>query len=289
MKKLLILVMFLIGWPYVTAEAQPLLKKGDINFGKLLAVESYDGKGLYGYIDGGAELYREYGFRRLEVYTIADMKDTIKVEVYRMTGALAAFGIFSVNRIRCTGTDNLFQFSCADQHQLQAIQGDYYFRIVNERGSPRAAQFIHKTALLLKQKLGGSRDALTPLLTTKEFRDHLDGLKYCTGPLGIQNGAPDISEFVEGIDRFSMYYLPFEVDSVNFLLVDVDFINQIDPVKFMARLGFKGSASFQETHAARNHRFLWIKDPTHVIYMNATKAEKSIAPFLNAVEQYRVQ
>lgn len=51
---------------------------------------------LYGYINGGAELYLEYGFDTLLVTELVIEGSDIKAEVYRMKDPEAAFGIFSV-------------------------------------------------------------------------------------------------------------------------------------------------------------------------------------------------
>jgi hypothetical protein len=73
------------------------------------------------------------------------------------------------------------------------------------------------------------------------------------------------------------------------MLIEVEFLNELDPVRFEANLGFTGLNAFQELHAPGNHRFLWVKDPMHLIYFRSTTMEKSIAPFLQAIGQYQVQ
>ena len=61
---------------------------------------------LYGYINGGAELYLEYGFDTLIVTEMTVEGNDLKLEVYRMKDPEAAFGIFSVSRFRCNGAQN---------------------------------------------------------------------------------------------------------------------------------------------------------------------------------------
>ena len=62
--------------------------------------ERYNKEGLYGYIDGGAEIVLEYGFRELEVSRFGPAAGSgsdreIVLEIYRMSSAEAAFGFFS--------------------------------------------------------------------------------------------------------------------------------------------------------------------------------------------------
>jgi hypothetical protein len=62
--------------------------------------DRYAKDGLYGYIDGGAELVLEYGFRELSVFTFeaasspAGEKELV-LEIYRMESGPAAFGLYS--------------------------------------------------------------------------------------------------------------------------------------------------------------------------------------------------
>ncbi len=63
-------------------------------------VERYNKEGLYGYIDGGAEIVLEYGFRDLTVRRYvpasgAGAPGEITLEIYRMDSGEAAFGLYS--------------------------------------------------------------------------------------------------------------------------------------------------------------------------------------------------
>jgi hypothetical protein len=90
---------------------------------------------LYGYINGGAELYLEYGFDTLMVTEMEVDGSDIKLEVYRMKDPEAAFGIFSVSRFRCNGGAGLTEHICRSAYQLQFCKGPYYVSIINDTGS----------------------------------------------------------------------------------------------------------------------------------------------------------
>jgi hypothetical protein len=62
--------------------------------------ERYSAEGLYGYIDGGAEIVLEYGFRELAVSRFgpaagSGSEKEIVLEIYRMSSGEAAFGLYS--------------------------------------------------------------------------------------------------------------------------------------------------------------------------------------------------
>lgn len=85
------------------SQASLLPKSGEVGEWKLAAAsERYVKDSLYGYIDGGAELYLPYGFESVEVghfaRTPGKPSGEISVEIYRMASPLDAFGIFSVQR-----------------------------------------------------------------------------------------------------------------------------------------------------------------------------------------------
>lgn len=99
-----VLVLAVILWPFsLSAQTSLLPKSGDVGEWKPAAApERYVKDSLYGYIDGGAELYLPYGFESVEVghftRTPGIPAREIAVEIYRMASPLDAFGIFSVQR-----------------------------------------------------------------------------------------------------------------------------------------------------------------------------------------------
>ena len=67
----------------------------------------FSGSGLYGHIDGGAEIFFEFGFEELTVQRYANGAHTVEVELYRMTDSVAALGIYLLrcgNRCEAQGT-----------------------------------------------------------------------------------------------------------------------------------------------------------------------------------------
>lgn len=61
-------------------------------------LKTYRGENLYEYINGGAEIFYEYGFIQLAAQTYRLDDRSITVEIYEMEHPKAAFGIYSVQR-----------------------------------------------------------------------------------------------------------------------------------------------------------------------------------------------
>jgi hypothetical protein len=73
----------------------PLPADGEIaDLRRTGAVEVFRGAELYGHIDGGAELYLEFGFEDITVQRYAGSSAAIEAELYRMSDPDAALGVY---------------------------------------------------------------------------------------------------------------------------------------------------------------------------------------------------
>ena len=191
-----------------TKDAFPLVQTGDVEGGRIAKAVTYEGKGLYGYIDGGAELYLEYGFRKLVVQEVLANAHRVTVEIYQMKSPQAAFGIFSISRYRCTPLDTLCEWSCLARHQLQMALGNFFIRIVNGNNSEDAQSLSLRIASVLKAKIHGVVDAVPSLFAEPLLRPYRQGMKYVAGRLGLQNGFPDWSDRFDGFEGFKLFIIP---------------------------------------------------------------------------------
>jgi len=100
------------------------------------APDRYAKDGLYGYIDGGAEIVLEYGFRELSVFRFrpaaaTGSPDELVVEIYRMRSGPAAFGLYSS---KLEGGEESAPGLAADnwigQGQGSLVKGDYLVSVV---------------------------------------------------------------------------------------------------------------------------------------------------------------
>ena len=268
-------------------DAQYLIRQSDISFGTVAREQSFQGRGLYGYIDGGAEVYQEYGFVRLTVTDIECAEEKLSIELYEMKNPLAAFGIFSINRAQCAAIDSLFRFSCVDPYQLQGVQGQIYFRIISESGSPAAQQYSRRIAAILKERLIEHPAVIASLFDRKELQPHLAALRFVSGPLGVQNGIPDLEDTFEGMTAFAAYILPYEIDKIQIQLIDINFSSHDDALQYAIRLGFAGDKSYDEREVGRGRQYFWWKTPLHIISLSSSAAGSVLAPILHLIDAYQ--
>jgi hypothetical protein len=103
---------------------------------------TYTSADLYGYINGGAELFLELGFEQLTIQKYKDGGQELGVEVYRMTDPTAARAIYQSRKGKETPDAGLKVRHTASRHQLQLQRGRYYVIVNNVSGGAASAPVL---------------------------------------------------------------------------------------------------------------------------------------------------
>lgn len=90
---------------------------------------------LYGYIDGGAELFLEFGFETLTIQKYRYGPAEFSVEIYRLTDPEAAFGIYAMKCGQEKPDPRLHERHTRGRYQLQLVKNRYFIIINNTSGS----------------------------------------------------------------------------------------------------------------------------------------------------------
>ena len=195
---------------------------------------TFNGESLYGYIDGGADLYLEYGFETVRVTSFILGTAKYKIDIYRMSDPGSAFGIFSVSRFRCLSRPAFTTFTCQNKYQLQICKGPFYISIVNDRGTAADSTL----SITIGEKIAGQvkdTDAdisgFFPDSPEAEVRNLAILVK---GRLGLMNGAPDLEDFFRDTGGFTAAILK-QQDGI---LVSVRFENTAGISEFAALKGW---------------------------------------------------
>ena len=161
-------------------------------------VETYTKDGLYGYIDGGAEIVFQYGFRELAVFkfkpaaALPAQKELV-LEIYRMDSGEAAFGIYST---KLEGDEESWPGIKSDHWvspgQGGLAKGEYMVNILAPECTDRE---IGEFAAALEPKIPGSGTARPKGMAWLPRNSMVAGSgRYIKGPLAAQNESP----FLEG-------------------------------------------------------------------------------------------
>jgi hypothetical protein len=191
----------------------PGLSPGDLPGVTIERSATYNGKALYGYIDGGAELYYEYGFRRVVVQEIARDSLRIHLEVFEMDSPAGASGIFSVTRGGCSGK-GLWDFECASRFQAQSARGRYFIRAANISGTPAESSMTRAVTRLAASKAGDTLYTPPSLFLDSLFQQGTYSFVIAMGPLGVQNGMAEWTELAEGLADFRLSVLRQEAEGI---------------------------------------------------------------------------
>ncbi len=264
----------------------PVLDSTDIPDAAITRSERYDGKSLWGYINGGADIYLEYGFDKVFVQEISWKKYHFKINVYRMKDEEAAFGIFSVSRHRCAPLDSISKFNCATPYHIQIAHGRLYISIVNDNGSRGEQELAIQLAKKILKKSKEKIFALPTLFDKAVYLPYITAVKFFKGRLGIENGFPEWEDLFDGIKDYSVYILPIETKEGNIYTAQIGFKDEKEKNNFIKKLNLvpqKGK-SYQEKPFEGKFRAVKELSRTKIIYLESNLDAENLKPYLQDIK-----
>jgi len=238
MKK--ILFAFLIFTSIINAQSDlkyPGITVTDIPGAIIVQAKYFEGGALWGHINGGADLYLEYGFNRLLFQEILFKEINFRVEIYIMNDPEAAFGVYSVNHYKCDDVDTLTKFVCITQYQIQSAVGKYYISIANDKGTQEAKEISKQFFSIIFNKISGETIVFPQLFQHPSVQNKLNEIKFFRGTLGLQNGFPQWLDLFDSLNNYEVYLLPTEMGNqfMNFSYIKFDSLQSA--VKFLKNCG----------------------------------------------------
>jgi len=185
--------------------AEALPKDGEVaGWVKHRSMQHYEGEDLYEYIDGGAEIYHEYGFMQVFVQDyVNEAGKSISVEIFEMTSPASAFGMYTFKtnardkKIRI-GTDG----QLADYY-MNFWKGSILVTLTGFDDTEKTRNGLQDIAIKIDLKIPAGGDRPRIFLHLPEENLSAQSLKYFTGILGLRNSHPffnlDIAGFEQGI------------------------------------------------------------------------------------------
>ena len=129
------------------------------------ATRTFNRNGLYGHINGGSELFLEFGFDVLTVQRYDRGADEVALEAYKMTSPEAALGIYLMKCGKESPVEGIPGRHTGDAYQLMSLYGDYLLVVNNYSGKKEVAPVMKALLLETQKKIPFSRpaDMLAPL------------------------------------------------------------------------------------------------------------------------------
>jgi len=201
--------------------------------------ECFDGESLWGYMNGGADIYLEYGFETMRVEEFSNENETIKLELFKMDDPISAFGIYGNRTFKCGQSDVIITTDCLNRFQFQLLYGDYYIQVINESGSEKAKQIMISIAELLVKKIERKELILPVKYLTDSLNLSLFDIKLVKGVLGIQNKARDLTDCFLGIADYQIYYAKTIVDEEKVKYYEIVFAEPKMKIIFLEKISDK--------------------------------------------------
>jgi hypothetical protein len=164
----------------------------------------FEGKDLFIYIDGGAEIYFEYGFRRVIVQDYRnDAGSRLSIEIFEMESTDSAYGMFTFKRSPRGEAVALGDECQLADYYLNLCKGRYLVTITSLDQEAAAKEGLAGLARLVEKKLSerGQSPGLISLLP--EGDQQPQSIRFFKGPLALYNSYPffreDVLAFQSGI------------------------------------------------------------------------------------------
>jgi hypothetical protein len=160
----------------------------------------FEKSALWGYMNGGADLWLEYGFEALWVWE-GEMDSTeVKVEIFRMEDAAKARGIYSLK------SGGISRESWAaplwiHPYQVKMVLDEYYISLINYRGDESGRKACVKAAGGIQGLFGAQLHRPPPGMPA----DSLD-YQYLQGSLGLSNAFTSLENILEGVEAYQIWF-----------------------------------------------------------------------------------
>lgn len=215
----------------------PIIGKNDLPEAQFKSARHFTGESLFGYMNGGAELYREYGISNAVITEFETEGRQYKCEVYKMTGQEEAFGIYSVSGFRCLSSPGFARYTCHNKYQLQLCKGQYYVSIINRGGTSADSLTILKAAVIIADKITEKSFDLRSYIPDADPEILKGKIVLVKGKLGLANGAPVWEDYFSEITDYSAVI--FSTDAYTLLSVKIN-----DPDEFSHFITSHGWGSY---------------------------------------------
>lgn len=221
-----ILLSAILVFPHLMMTTQATLadvmpKSGEIQgWARHRSMQHFAGEDLYEYIDGGAEIYHEYGFVQVLVQDyINDEEKSVSVEVFEMKSPESAYGMYTFKtdaKGKRVPVGNDAQLA---DYYMNFWKGSYLVTLTgfDETEGTRHGLLDIAAKVSSKMASGGAKPQIASFFPEGDLTDQ--SLKYFKGYLGLRSSHPlfslNITGYEEGIKGdyaggFSLFLFRFK-------------------------------------------------------------------------------
>jgi len=260
------------------------IKEMDIPGIIILPGNSFAGEDLHNYISSGADLYLEYGFKKLFVNEYMLDKDEVILEVYIMSNAPSAFGIYSISSSRCVQRNLFGSFSCITPYKVAAVSGILFIHASNKAGTPSGQALCEQLVKLVIDKNPQEIWYAPPLVQTAMAAPYTNTLRYYKGPLGLMKGLPSWSGMFENLN-FHMFTININTPDYTGILARIIFPDENTLSSFISKSNLDVNSTTTTPLQTSNGLYRsWYKiKGTRILFMESNSPLANIKDFLPAM------
>jgi len=170
---------------------------------------TFTGDGLYGFMDGGAEQYLEYGVSKLVTRDVVFKGEEYTIDIYDLPTPEDAFGIYSLHIFKCADKDMQGCIDCLSTYQMQTVEGNRYISVVFPSGTETArnnATELLRYYVKADPKHMPAFPAVLKLATPYSLK-----VKYLRGPIALSEASITLSKQLNGIKYSRIWFIPEKV------------------------------------------------------------------------------
>lgn len=146
----------------------------------------FAGGELFGHINGGAELFLEFGFEDLTVCKYINDNLVLELEVYKMENTLAALGIYLIKTGQETPLTEISARNTVNPYQLVITSGRFFIQVNNFSGNKELLSLMINLSQTLVDQINKPETADLFAYLPKE--NIIEGSQVIfRGPFGLQS------------------------------------------------------------------------------------------------------
>lgn len=165
----------------------------------------FTGTGLYGFMNGGADQFLEYGVSKLVTRDVVYKGNEYTIDIYDMPTPEDAFGIYSLHIFKCSQADTLGCIDCLAPYQLQAVAGNKYVSVVFPSGSEDAKSKVDELIRLYVPLDSKENPRIPEELGISA--PYSGKLKLLRGPISISGVSMSLANLVKDISYSGVWYI----------------------------------------------------------------------------------
>jgi hypothetical protein len=149
-------------------------------------VKKFVGGDLFNHINGGAELFLEFGFEYLTVCKYRNEETSLDLEIYKMNSPISALGIYLSKTGKETPISEIPVRNTANPYQIVITSGNYFIMVNNFTGNTQLRSLMIHLSQKIVNQIG--RPEVVDLFTCLPKQDIIDESKIIfRGPFGLQS------------------------------------------------------------------------------------------------------